>query len=84
MVPPGNQQGRGSFEFFAVFRGLDQDVIGFNERLAVNPMIIYLPTVKYLRNKLGWLTNQLFETGIFPADILVVLTDEMCQIGEKR
>ena len=25
----------------------------------------------------------LFETGTFPADILVVLTEEVCQIGEK-
>jgi hypothetical protein len=43
LIPRGNQQRRAYLESFAVFRGLDQDVIGFDKRLAVNPMIIHLP-----------------------------------------
>ena len=44
-IARGNQQRRGSFESFAVFRSFDQAVVGFENCLAVQPMIIDLPTV---------------------------------------
>jgi hypothetical protein len=43
LIPRGNQQGYGYFEFFAVLRAFDQHVVGSSERLAVNPVIIHLP-----------------------------------------
>jgi hypothetical protein len=43
LVARGNQERRGSLELFAVFRAFYEHVIGFDKRLAVNPMIIHLP-----------------------------------------
>ena len=50
LVARGNQERRGSLEFFAVFRAFYEQVVGFDKRLAVNPMIIHLPTVTFCVN----------------------------------
>src|ERR1700747_317851 len=44
-IPRGHQHRRGPLKYFPVFRGLDQAIVGFDNGLTVNSVIIHLPTV---------------------------------------
>jgi hypothetical protein len=44
-IPCGDQQRRGPLKSFPVFRNLDQAIVSYDNGLAVNAMIIDLPTV---------------------------------------